>query len=442
MLDIQFIRNNKEQVIEAAKNKKVTVDIEALLAKDQERVVLMREVEDLRSLKNDINDLIKKATNEEERGAVIAKGKEIKTQLDEKEKLYEAVKQDYDALMYLVPNIASSDTPVGPDESGNTVVRQIGTKPTFTFTPKEHWELGKVLDVIDNETASAVSGARFTYLKGDLALLQFALIQYTLSVVTNRETLEGIIAQAKLSVAATPFIPVIPPVFVRPEVMAKMARLEPKDERYHIESDDLYLVGSAEHTLGPIHMAETMAEGDIPVRYIGYSSAFRREAGSYGKDMKGILRLHQFDKMEMESFTVKEKAVAEQDFIVAIQEHLLQGLGLAYQVIAVCTGDMGKPDFRQIDIETWLPGQGKYRETHTSDLMGDYQARRLETRIKRADGSVEFAHMNDATAFAIGRTIIAIMENYQEEDGSIVIPEVLRPYMGKDRIVAKEGTSR
>ncbi len=437
MLDIGFIRDNKERVAEVAKQKRVDVDIDALLGKDKERVVLIQEIEELRSLKNDINEFIQKAATPEERSEIITKGKDIKAKLDEKETAYAVVKEAYDILMALVPNVVSPDTPVGPDESGNKVLRQVGTLPAFDFAPKEHWELGQALGVIDTEAAAKVSGARFAYLKGDLALLQFAVIQYTLSVLTNEEKLQAIIKQTGITVSPKPFVLVIPPVFVRPEVMGKMARLEPKDERYHITSDDLYLVGSAEHTLGPIHMDETLPEKELPLRYVGYSTAFRREAGSYGKDMKGILRLHQFDKLEMESFTLSEHAVMEQDFIVAIQEHLLQGLGLAYQVVAICTGDMGKPDVRQIDIETWLPGQNKYRETHTSDLMGDYQSRRLETRVKRSNGESELVHMNDATAFAIGRTLIAIMENYQEADGSIRVPEALQGYLGKSVIKPK-----
>lgn len=437
MLDIAFIRSHREEVISAAAQKKVAVDIDVLLAKDAERVALMKEVEELRSLKNDLNELIQKAVSDTERAEIIAKGKDIKVKLEEKEAAYTLVKEAYDSLMLLVPNIISPDTPIGPDESGNQVVRQVGTPRVFEFEPKEHFELGKTLGVIDTEKAAAVSGARFAYLKGDLALLQFALVQYTLGVLTDEAVLGSIIEKTGLKISAKPFVPVVPPVFIREEVMAKMARLEPKDERYHIPSDDLYLVGSAEHTLGPIHMGETIAEKELPLRYVGYSTAFRREAGSYGKDMKGILRLHQFDKLEMESFTIPEEAVAEQNFIVAIQEHLLQGLEIPYQVVAICTGDMGKPDFRQIDIECYLPGQGKYRETHTSDLMADYQARRLETRVKRMTGETEFVHMNDATAFAIGRALIAIMENYQEADGSIRIPKVLQTYMGKSVIATK-----
>jgi seryl-tRNA synthetase len=213
-----------------------------------------------------------------------------------------------------------------------------------------------------------------------------------------------------------------------------MDRLEPRDDRYHLVEDDLYLTGSAEHTLGPLHMNEILSEEQLPIRYIGYSTAFRRESGTYGKDMKGIIRLHQFDKLEMESFTLPETGLDEQNLFVAIQEHIMRALALPYQVVQVCTGDMGKPDARQIDIETWLPGQGKYRETHTSDYMTDYQARRLMTRVRRADGSIEYVHMNDGTALAIGRILVAIMENYQQADGSILVPMILIPWIGKEKI--------
>jgi len=190
-------------------------------------------------------------------------------------------------------------------------------------------------------------------------------------------------------------------------------------------------VGSAEHTLGSMHMDETFAEKDLPRRYIGFSTAFRREAGSYGKDTKGILRVHQFDKLEVESFCLPELSRKEHEFIVACQEYLMQGLGIPYRVVEICTGDMGGPDARQIDLEAWMPGQnsGEYRETHTADLMGDYQARRLRTKVKRTGGKTEFVHMVDATAFAIGRTLIALIENRQTKDGGFKVPEALWPYV-------------
>lgn len=433
MLDIQFIRDNKDLVAQAILNKNVVLDVDALLKKDEERRVLLQEIEELKSLKNDINDLIQKSKTDEERTEIIAKGKEIKAKLDEKEPLFDAVKTEYDKLMMLVPNIPSEDTPIGKDDSENKVLRQVGTKPEFAFQPKEHYQIGEALGIIDTERATKVSGSRFAYLKGDLVLLQFALIQYAFSLLTNREKLAEIIKEKNLNIPPTPFVPVIPPVLIKPEPFEKMARIEPRDERYYIPEDDLYLIGSAEHTLGAMHMDETFEEGDLPMRYIGYSTAFRREAGSYGKDMKGILRVHQFDKLEMEVFSTAETSTAEQDLMVAIQEHITHALGLPYQVMMVCTGDMGGPDARQIDIETWMPGQNKYRETHSADLMTDYQSRRLNTKVKRTSGQTEFVHMNDATAFA-GRTMIAILENYQQADGSVVIPEVLRPYVGKDKM--------
>jgi seryl-tRNA synthetase len=222
---------------------------------------------------------------------------------------------------------------------------------------------------------------------------------------------------------------------IRPNPFLKMGRLFPKEDRYYIPSDDLYLIGSAEHTLGTMHMDHTFTEADLPVRYVGYSPAFRREAGTYGKDTRGILRVHQFEKLEVESFCLPENSLKEQELFVAIQEHILQALKLPYEVMMICTGDMGKPDYRQIDINTWMPGQNSYRETHTADLMTSFQARRLNTKVKRADGKVDIVHMNDATVAAMGRLLIAIIENYQQADGSVKIPEVLRPYMGGQEFI-------
>jgi seryl-tRNA synthetase len=437
MLDIQFIREHPDLVKEKAAAKKASVDIDALLLLDTKRRELLKEREELNSLKNDINELIQKAANDAERQEVIAKGKEIKAKLETVEPRFREAEKAFEEHLAAVPNLPSEDTPEGPDESGNQVLRSWGEKPAFSFTPREHSEIGALVGGIDNETAGTVSGARFTYLMGDVALLQFALLQFALGVLTNANTLEEIATRAGIDFDGKTFLPVIPPVFIRPEVLQKMDRLEPKDDRYYIASDDQYLTGSAEHALGPLHMDALLEESDLPLRYAGYSTAFRREAGSYGKDTKGILRMHQFDKLEIESFSLPENGQAEQEFIVAIQEYLMQALELPYQVVLVCTGDMGKPDFRQIDIETWMPGQGRYRETHSADYVTDYQARRLKTRVRRADGRTELVHMNDATVFAIGRTLIAILENYQEEDGAVRVPKVLQAALGKERIALR-----
>src|SRR3990167_2660324 len=426
MLDIKFIRNNQDKVREAIKNKKSALDLDKLLATDERRRHLLNESESLKAEQNKRSKGPQSPVDLEELKALKEKIKLIESEL-------KCVEEDYEKLMMMVPNIPSEDTPVGKDESENKVLRNWGKIKEFDFKPKEHWEIGEALDLIDNERASKVSGARFTYLKRGLALMQFALIQYALSIFTDEKLIKKIIKNHNLNLRPVPFIPVIPPVLIRPDSMQRMARLEPKEERYYMPADDLYLVGSAEHTLGAMHMDETFNEKDLPIRYIGYSTAFRREAGSYGKDMKGILRVHQFDKLEMESFCLPENSIKEQDFFVAIQEYFFQELNIPYQVVAICTGDMGGPDARQIDLEMWMPGQNRYRETHTADLMTDYQSRRLGTKVKRnppAGGGSEFVHMNDATVLAIGRTIIAIIENYQTKKGTIEVPKVLRKYMG------------
>lgn len=437
MIDINLIRENPELVKKGAAAKRSDVDIDKLLYADEQRRKLIGQIQEFRAAQNVAGERIAKETDKDAKTKAVEEMRELK----EKMKLLEAELAEAEttlhALLSLVPNMPSEDTPVGPDESGNVVIRKVGEPTKFDFKPKDHVELGEALGLIDNETGSEVAGARFTYIKGDLALLQNALHQLAFNILTNEDMLSVVIKEAGLSVPTTPFVPVIPPLMIKPEVFQRMARLEPREERYHIPSDDLFLIGSAEHTLGPIHMDETFAEKDLPRRYVAYTPAFRREAGSYGKDTKGILRLHQFDKIEMESFSLPEQSRAEQDLFVAVQEHILKILGVPYQAVQVCTGDMGGPDSRQIDLESWMPGQDKYRETHTADLMTDYQARRLNTRVRRDDGTMQFVHMNDATCIAMGRLLIAIMENFQEADGTIRIPKVLQTWMGNRTHIGK-----
>ena len=420
MLDIAFILENKEIVRKAIEDKrKEAVDfdrIEVLYTKRSELVGAISENNRQRKLAAEARDA--------------GKGSELKQALGRLENEMRTVTKELTDIVATIPNIPSPDVPVGPDEGSNVVVRQWGEKPPFAFQPKAHWDIGKERGLIDNERAAKVAGSRFTYLRGGLVRLQFALIQWALEVLGDEAVLTEVIAKNDLSVPSKPFVPVLPPVMITPEMFFGMARLDPREERYYIQEDNLFLIGSAEHTLGSMHASEMFAETDLPIRYIGYSTSFRREAGSYGKDTKGILRQHQFDKLEFQSFTVGEKSKQEQDFLVALQEYLMQQLNLPYQVVAVCTGDMGGPDIRQIDIETWMPGQDTYRETHSADLMGEYQTRRLGTKVKRESGEKEFVHTNDATAFAMGRTLIAIIENNQREDGTIGVPEVLRKYMG------------
>jgi len=418
MLDIKFIRENPKFVKEKSRQKGYDVDVEKLLKVDEERRKLIEEVDQIRSSR-------KKAADERDE----KKGQEIKLQLKSKEDKLKKLQEEYYVLIREIPNMPTDDVPVGKDESENKPIRKWGNPKKFDFKVKDHHDLGESLNIIDTETASKVSGSRFGYAKGELVLLEFALLQFALDLLTRETELKKIAKDNN----PKPFIPVIPPVMIKPQVYDQMARLEPREERYYIEKDDLYLIGSAEHTLGPMHMEQTLNEKDFPIRYVGYSTAFRRESGTYGKDTRGIFRVHQFNKLEIESFTLPEDSKKEQDFIVSIQEHLMQSLEIPYQVVMICTGDMGGPDARQLDIEAWFPAQNKYRETHTSDLITDYQARRLNTKVRRKDGKTEFVHMNDATVFA-GRALLAILENYQQKDGSVEIPKVLQKYVGKTSI--------
>ncbi|HVU80325.1 MAG TPA: serine--tRNA ligase [Candidatus Paceibacterota bacterium] len=433
MLDITFIRENLDIVKAALKNKnREDVDLGRILELAEAR----------KKAAGDISDINRKR-NEAQAARDAEAGKQLKDDLKAAEEAYQALEKELVSLLIQVPNIPSADTPVGPGEESNKVLSEWGQKPAFSFAPKAHWDIGRELGLIDNEKAAEVSGARFTYLKGDLAMLQFALIDLAFKTLSSRDEIARIAREAGIEADSKPFIPVVPPVMMKPQVMNRMARLEPMDERYVFKEDDIVLVGSAEHTLGPLHMDETIAEDRLPIRYVGYSTSFRREAGAAGKDTRGILRLHQFDKVEMETFCLPEHSYAEQDLLVAIQSDLMKRLNIAHRLIICSTGDQGDADHRHIDLECWMPGQsaqdaseglGRYRETHSADLMQGYQARRLNTKVKRASGESEPVHMNDATVFAVGRTLIAILENYQNEDGSVTIPEVLRAYMGKEKL--------
>lgn len=439
MLDIRFIRDNADAVQQNAKNKGYDVDIAKLVSLDDERRELTKRADELRERRNANAAKMKGATGKPEQ-SVIDEGKAIKVELAELEESLGLLEEQVLKLHKAVPNMALADVPVSPSEDDNVVSKVVGDPTTFSFAPRNHWEIAEQRDWIDKERAAKVAGSRFAYIKGDLVMLQFAIIQFVMNALSNSEVLEGIANDAGLEgISVKPFTPILPPLMIRTELYDAMDRLEPRDDRYKLEDDDLWLQGSAEHVLGSMHANEIFAENQLPLRYVGYATSFRREAGTYGKDMEGILRMHQFDKLEMESFTIAEDGLQEHLFFVAIQEYLLKSLGLPYRVIQKVTGDIGKPNARGIDMEAWLPGQDQYRETHTADYMTDYQSRRLNTRVRRDTGenagNLELVHTNDATAFALGRAMIAIIENGQQENGSVVVPEALRPYLGGREIL-------
>ncbi|MEX1995153.1 MAG: serine--tRNA ligase [Candidatus Saccharimonadales bacterium] len=434
MLDIRYIRQNPELVAEKSKQKGYPVDILKLLELDEQRRQLLAEVEDLRAKRNELASELKSKKPGPDK---IEQGRKLRDQLDKVAKRLAPIDEQYLVRLKAVPNMPETDVPVGTSEDDNKVAKQWGDKPKFDFKPKNHWEIAEARGWIDKERAAKVAGSRFAYIKGDLARLQFALIQWAIEKLTDEKIIKKILSESGVAASSKPFIPIVPPAMIHTDVYEAMDRLEPSDDRYKVGTDDdnLWLQGSAEHTLGPMYMKEILKSEDLPIRYLGYATSFRREAGSYGKDAEGIFRMHQFDKLEMESFTGPNDGRNEHLFLIAIQEHLMRQLKLPYQVLLKCTADIGKPNARGVDLEAWLPGQSAYRETHTADYMTDYQTRRLGTKVKSGAEEVVFAHTNDATAIALGRTMIAIIENYQNKDGSVNLPTVLQPYMsGKTKI--------
>jgi len=345
--------------------------------------------------------------------------KRTKEQIQEMQKALEELEHARHALLLEFPNFPFADVPEGKDASDNKISKTVGKIPSFPFTPKDHLDLGEALGIIDVKQAARVAGARFSYLKGAGALMEFALIQYA----ANMLTAEG-------------FEAVIPPVMIRSDVYEGMGRLSEsqKEERYYLSKDDLYLAGSAEHTLGPLYMDTVFTEGELPKRMVGFSTCFRREAGSYGKDMRGILRVHQFDKVEMFSFSLPEKSEEEHRYLLSLQEKLFGGLDVPYRVVEICTGDLGSTDARQFDIEAWIPSQRLWREVASCSNTTTYQTRGINTKVRRTGGLTEHVHALNATALAIGRTIIAILENNQQKDGSVIVPRKLRKYTGFKKI--------
>lgn len=427
MIDIRILRENPELVAENAKNKGYDIDVNKLVALDDERRTLQQQVDELRERRNQNSSKMKGGKPDQE---TIDEGKQIKVELAEREGYLSNIDTEFTELFKKVPNFAADDVPLGASEDENVVVKTVGEKPSFDFAPRNHYEIAEQREWIDKERAAKVAGSRFAYIKGELVKLQLAIVSYVVNTLSDEAKLREITEGAGLEVSLKPFTPILPPLMIRTDLYDAMDRLEPRDDRYKIEDEDLWLQGSAEHVLGSMHADEIFDESQLPLRYLGYATSFRREAGTYGKDMEGILRMHQFDKLEMESFTTGDDGMKEHLLFVAIQEYLLSSLGLHYQVLQKCTADIGKPNARGVDMETWLPGQDKFRETHTADFMTDYQARRLKTRVRRASGELELINTNDATAFALGRIMIAIIENGQDAEGNVRVPDVLRSYLG------------
>ncbi len=418
MLDINFIRQNPEKVKKGCLKKQVDIDINRLLELDEKRIGELKKIEALRAEQNKIS---RQSGGEKGIDESIKRAKALKEKIKEEEERFKTTKGDFDELMFKIPNLPFDDVPEGKDERGNIVVKKNDRVPNFKFPVRNHLEIGEELDLIDVKRAAKVSGTRFGYLKNEAVLLEFALISFAFDNLVK----EG-------------FIPIIPPVLMKPKMLKAMGYLDTKqdrEERYFLEKDDLFLAGTSEQPIGAMHQGEILEEKDLPKRYIGFSSCFREEAGSYGKDTKGILRVHQFDKVEMFSFCHPEKSKEEHKFLVSLEEKLIKELKLPYQLVHLCGGDSSRVSASTFDIEVWMPGQNKYRETNSCSNCTDFQSRRLNIRYQDSKtNNLEFVHTLNGTVFAIGRILIAIIENYQTADGRIEIPDVLTKYLNSKTI--------
>jgi len=422
MIPMKFIRSNPQLVREAiAAKREKQGDVDRLLALDTEIRTLQQRADELKSLRNTnsrrIGELQKQKENTDE---LRAEMKRVSEQIKELDQQLKVLQENLEQELLKIPNLPHPSVPVGEDEEDNVVLRYWGEKPEFSFEPLPHWDIAKGLDILDFERATKLAGSRFVIYKKWGAKLERALINFMLDLHTNEHGYEEI----------------IPPFLVNTKTMTGTGQL-PKFEEdlYKIKDEDLWLIPTAEVPLTNIHAGEIIPEKELPKYYTAYTPCFRKEAGSHGKDVRGIMRLHQFNKVELVKIVHPDTSYEELEKLVREAEKVLQLLGLHYRVVELCTGDLGFSAAKTYDIEVWIPSQNRYREISSCSNCEDFQARRAKIRFRDKDGKVRLVHTLNGSGLAVGRTVIAILEQYQQEDGSVVIPEVLRDYLKTDRIV-------
>lgn len=417
MLDIKFVRENLIEVEKRLQTRGGTIDLSAIKELDNKRRTAIQSVELLKAKKNTTSKEIAALKKEnKDASSIMAEMKSISAQIDELDKIVLECDQEMEASLLMIPNIPHSSVPIGKTSEDNVEIRKNGSPPKFTFAPREHGEIGERLGILDFERGSKLAGARFTLYKREGALLERALINFMLDTHTKERG----------------YTEVLPPFMVNRACMTGTGQL-PKFEEdlFKIEGWDHFLIPTAEVPVTNIFRDEILKEDELPVYYAAYTPCFRKEAGSYGKDVKGLIRQHQFNKVELVKFAKPENSYDELEKLTADAENILQKLGLHYRVVALCTGDMGFSSAKTYDIEVWLPGQNKYREISSCSNFEDFQARRANIKYKPKDGGKpRFVHTLNGSGLAVGRTLVAILENYQQEDGGVIIPQALRPYMG------------
>jgi seryl-tRNA synthetase len=416
MLDLRYVRENPEAVAENCRNRGVEADVGLVVGLADRRSELIQELNELKQQQNQLAKSVGGERDLERRQNLIAESRRIKEVIPEREAELQAVEGRLREEMLKIPNMTHPDSPIGKDDTENVELRRVGEIPTFDFEPKDHVELGEALDIIDFEAGTKVAGSKFYFLRGDAVLLELGLVRYALDMLIERG-----------------YEPTITPDLARDEALVGTGFIPrgPETQIYSIEDSDLSLVATAEITLAGSLAGEILDEEQLPLRLAGLSHCFRTEAGSHGRASRGLYRVHQFTKVEMFGFTTPEQSDAMHEEMLGIEEEIFQGLGLPYRVVDICTGDLGGAAYRKYDLEAWMPGRDAYGEITSTSNTSDYQARRLQIRYRKNGGRPQLLHTLNGTAIAISRALIPILENYQQEDGSIRLPEALVPYAGK-----------
>ncbi len=424
MLDVKFVRDNIELVQQMLRNRQSDLDLQPLLQLDERRRGILFDVEEKKHRRNVASEEISRLKKEKgDASALIEEMKELGQQIKVLDLELAEVEQKFRDFLLIIPNVPSDSVPVGANEKDNKEILTWGEKPAFSYTPRQHWDIGEELSILDFERGAKITGSRFTLYWGAGAALERALISFMLDVHTRRHG----------------YTEVLPPFMVNSTSMKGTGQL-PKfqEDLFKLEGWDYWLVPTAEVPVTNIHMDEILDEADLPKYYTAFTPCFRSEAGSHGKDTRGLIRQHQFNKVELVKLTRPEDSYEELEKLLKNAETILQELGIHYRVIVLCTGDMGFSSAKTYDIEVWLPGQDTYREISSCSNFEDFQARRANIRFRRKGRSrTDLVHTLNGSGLAVGRTLVAILENYQQQDGSVVIPEVLRPYMGNMKIIEK-----
>jgi seryl-tRNA synthetase len=417
MLDLTYVRENAEAVAENCKNRGVVADVSLVVGLADRRSELMQELNELRQRQNQLAKAVGGERDPERRENLIADSRRTKGLIPEREVELSAVEGRLQEEMLKIPNMTHPDAPVGKDESENVEIRRSGDVPDFDFEPKDHVELGESLGIIDFDAGTKVAGSKFYFLRGDAVLLELGLVRYALDMLIERG-----------------YEPTITPDLARDEALIGTGFIPrgPETQIYSMEDSDLSLIATAEITLAGSLAGEILEEENLPLRLAGLSHCFRTEAGSHGRASRGLYRVHQFTKVEMFAFTTPEQSEAMHEEMLGIEEEIFQGLGLPYRVVDICTGDLGGAAYRKYDLEAWMPGRNAYGEITSTSNTTDYQARRLAIRYRRNGGRPQLLYTLNGTAIAVSRALVPLLENYQQEDGSILLPEALASYVGKN----------